>query len=220
MNRRIVWAPLLLLALTLCWVVAPAGAQWGKLRGGPVPPDAPLSLPGPGRMLASLDLTEDQQAKVEKIRDEVKPARIGLRKDLLRLRNELKGEMLKDNPDAGELRKLAEQMGEIRTKMQISRFEECLAIRKILTPDQRDRLLLMHARKESHMRQCDLRCMRPGACGGPCCGPRGHGHRGIRPGCGGDSYGRGGGQGHGCSHGHGGGQGHGCSHGHGGGQRP
>jgi len=113
---------------------------------------------GPDRMLARLDLSESQAAAIAKIRDEARERGRDTRKEILRLRHELQGIMMQDTPDAAAAQRLVEKMGALRTEQQVRRLQTRLAIRELLTPEQRDRLPL------------------PGD------GPRGRGGRGPRGG--------------------------------------
>ncbi|MGD9548768.1 MAG: Spy/CpxP family protein refolding chaperone [Candidatus Krumholzibacteriia bacterium] len=94
-------------------------------------------------MAERLDLTEEQQAAIDKIREEGRKENLDLRKQMMRLRNELHGEMLKDDPSEKTVLDLTNRMGEIRTRLQGNRVKHQLAVRKVLTPEQRDRMLLM-----------------------------------------------------------------------------
>jgi Spy/CpxP family protein refolding chaperone len=113
---------------------------------------------GPDRMLARLDLTETQTAAIAKIREESRERGRETRKEILRLRHELQGIMMQDQPDAAAAARLIERMGELRSAQQVRRMQTRLAVREQLTTEQRDRMPL------------------PGD------GPRGRGGRGGRPG--------------------------------------
>ncbi|MBA4377880.1 MAG: hypothetical protein C0395_04390 [Gemmatimonas sp.] len=113
---------------------------------------------GPDRMFARLDLSETQTAAIAKIREESRERGRETRKEILRLRHELQGIMMQDQPDAAAAARLIERMGELRTEQQVRRMQTRLAVREQLTPEQRDRMPL------------------PGD------GPRGRGGRGGRPG--------------------------------------
>ncbi len=126
------------------------------------------------RMAEPLDLTEEQREKFARIHEEGRKESVALRKEMLRLRHELRGVMLEDEPDLERAVKLTEKIGGIETKMQVRRLRQRFEVRKVLTPEQRDRAML-----HGH---------RPGGCG-PAFGPRGDrcrgGHRfprGGRPG--------------------------------------
>ena len=94
-------------------------------------------------MAERLDLTEEQQAAIAGIREEGRKQNLELRKQMMRLRNELHGEMLKDDPSEKAVLDLTNRMGEIRTTLQGNRVKHQLAVRKVLTPEQRDRMLMM-----------------------------------------------------------------------------
>jgi hypothetical protein len=93
-------------------------------------------------MAARLDLTAEQKEKIEKIRTADEKKLVSLHKEMMLARHDLRGEMMKDDPDASKVKKLAEKLGGIRTNSQIARLESRIAVRKILTPEQRDKMLL------------------------------------------------------------------------------
>ncbi len=119
--------------------------------------------PGPLGMLARLGLSEEQWEKVERIRAEARRERLELRKEVLKVRAELHREMLEDAPSMEKIRRMAERMAELRGKMQISRLRQQLEIRKVLTAEQRDRLVAMLGSKFASR-----------ASEGAPCGRRGH----------------------------------------------
>ncbi len=154
-------------------------------RGG----HGPMFGPGAGdelppMMVERLDLSEDQQAAIAEIRAKARAEGIELRKEMLRLRNELQGEMLKDEPSEKTLVDLTERMGELRTRMQVQRVKTRLAVRQQLTPEQRDRMLMMGAGRHGAFgpggRGPGMRGQ--GHCGGGF-GVRGGFGPGPRPGC-------------------------------------
>lgn len=98
------------------------------------------------RMAEQLDLTDDQRAEIAGIREEGREQRLELRKRMMRLRNELHGEMLQDEPSRKKVLELNGKIGALRTEMQAQRLEHRLAIREKLTPEQRDRMLLATGR--------------------------------------------------------------------------
>jgi Spy/CpxP family protein refolding chaperone len=146
-------------ALLLAWGVA--SAQTGPADSDGSPRGQDLERWGRG-----LDLTDEQLARIAEIREEGRDAQRDLALDLARVRNELEGELMKDEPDAERVQQLVDRSGELRTQMQKNRLEHQLAVRKLLTPAQRDQLLLRRAAR------CDGRGLE---------GRRGHG-RDHRPG--------------------------------------
>ncbi len=129
------------------------------LAQGPGHPHGMMGRMGPGHgqgmgqgmgqgnmtpMLADkLDLTEDQQAAIDGIHEQARKDNLELRKQLMRLRNELQGEMLKDDPTQKTVLNLTAKIGALRTEMQTNRVKARLAVRKQLTPEQRDMMLMM-----------------------------------------------------------------------------
>lgn len=158
-NRRILLTTLM---LTTLLIVAAASAQAGQGKRGAGQPGCNNDCSGGrhggrggghdgGMMLKMLDLSDEQQAAIDKLRDARQEQRLGHRKEMMRLRNELDGLMLQDEPDAAKARKLITRMGELRTGMQVAGMEHRLAIRKLLTPEQRDKLITHQ--DERHGRQ-------------------------------------------------------------------
>ena len=128
------------------------------------------------RLAERLQLTEEQRTAIAEIREKGRKEKLTLRKQLLRLHNELQGEWLADEPSEAKVRELVAEQGEVRTQLQQNRFSQRLAIRKLLTDEQRDQLLMLEANRRSHGRHG-----RSGRFGG----------RGLGAGCGaGDCWGR------------------------------
>ncbi len=121
--------------------------------------------PGPrehmGRLWERLDLTPEQREQMDKLRETGRAEGLALRKDLLRLRHELRGEMLKDAPEGRVVEQFATRIGELQGKLQAHRLRQRLALRALLTTEQRDRLLMLEAQRG------------PRGDRGDCCGERG-----------------------------------------------
>ena len=94
------------------------------------------------RMAKRLDLSADQVASIKEIRESGRTENQEMRKEAMRLRNEKRGEMLKDDPSTKTVLALTTELGDLRTKMQVNRMENRLEVRKVLTPEQRDKMLL------------------------------------------------------------------------------
>jgi len=99
------------------------------------------------RMAQRLDLTLEQVEAIKEIREKGREENVGLRKDMMKLRNEKRGEMLEDSPSSDKVLKLTRQIGDLRTEMQTNRMSNRLEVRKVLTPAQRDKMLLMGERR-------------------------------------------------------------------------
>jgi len=94
------------------------------------------------RMTQHLDLTEDQVKAITEIRENGRVENQELRKQIMRLRHDKRGEMLKDDPAAKTVLELTTKIGDRRTELQTNRMSNLLEVRKVLTPDQRDKMLL------------------------------------------------------------------------------
>jgi Spy/CpxP family protein refolding chaperone len=133
-------------------------------------------------MLADhLELTEEQVVAIEGIRTQGQEKNMELRKELMRLRNELQGEMLKDDPSEKAALGLSGKIGALRSEMQANRLTNRLEVRKQLTPEQRDKMLMLQERFQGREgRRGGGRGMGPHG-DGDCDGPgQGKGRRGSR----------------------------------------
>jgi Spy/CpxP family protein refolding chaperone len=83
-----------------------------------------------------LDLDDGQQVKMEKLSLEHKLAGVDLRAEQMKLRLQMKEEMLKDEPDRKTLEKFAKSMAANREKMQMNRIGHMLDVKKVLSPEQ------------------------------------------------------------------------------------
>lgn len=101
------------------------------------------SGPHKARILERLDLSETQQAAIDKIHTESRETGLETRKRIMRLQNELEGLMLQDEPDTGEVVKLVSRIGELKTEQQVRRAQTRLEIREQLTEEQRDRMMTL-----------------------------------------------------------------------------
>lgn len=102
------------------------------------------------RLARRLDLDDGQRDAIAKIHAAGHERDLPLRKQLRRLRHELKGEMMKDAPSAKAVQDLAVRIGEVRTKLQSGRLGDRLEVRAQLTEQQRDRLLAMGGAGDGH----------------------------------------------------------------------
>jgi Spy/CpxP family protein refolding chaperone len=145
---------------------AAPGAPAAPCHPGAPMPQMASGRRGPGAegMMMRLGLRDDQQKAIAKIRGDAQTARRELMKEMMRLRNDLQGEFLKDIPDAAALRSLAQRMGEIRTQMQIQQLEQRLAIHQLLTPEQRDQLMLTGRGPRARMMGPGMGPGMPGCC--------------------------------------------------------
>ena len=145
MNKRLIIA-----LLTLTLIAAAAYAQPGSGRGQGQGQGRFADQdwqPGPEmrleRMARVLELTDEQKTAIGDLMDKHHDEQQALRVEMMRLRTELKGEMLKDEPSEKTVVALAGKMGELRTQKQVLRLKHQLAVRAQLTDAQQDQWLLM-----------------------------------------------------------------------------
>lgn len=137
-------------------------------------PDGERPL-GP-RLMKALDLTEAQAERIEALREDHRDSMKDRRKQMMRLRHELKGLMLEDDVDDAKVLNLTRKVGDMRTEFQVARAEMRLQVREVLTEEQRDRMMAMKHRRGAKGRGDDCedgrgRKGRPGRQGDR--GPRG-----------------------------------------------
>jgi Spy/CpxP family protein refolding chaperone len=95
------------------------------------------------RLTDALDLSEAQREAIEKLHEANHEQMVTLRKEKARLRNQLEGELLADEPSEQTVVDLTQRIGDLGTQMQVLRARTRLAVRAELTDEQRDQLLLM-----------------------------------------------------------------------------
>lgn len=127
--------------------LAMMGGQGGKAGGKTT---GEVGFPGCGgpemkmeRLAKKLDLSADQQAAIQKIHERSREESVSLRKDLMKLGHQLKGEMLADSPSEKTVLDLNSKIGEIETELKALKLKSRLAVRKELTAEQRDKMVLM-----------------------------------------------------------------------------
>jgi Spy/CpxP family protein refolding chaperone len=146
-TRTIVfWTLIAALTLTAGLAAAKPGTGQGNGRFA----DFDRDFEGRGffgpRMAAALDLTDDQVAAIEALREEHRASLTDKRKDMMRLRNELQGLMLEDDVDEKKVMDLTRKVGDMRTDLKLARTEMRLKVHELLTDEQRDKMMLMKAK--------------------------------------------------------------------------
>jgi Spy/CpxP family protein refolding chaperone len=100
----------------------------------------------------ALNLTPEQQQKMEDLRYVHQKDMIKFREELSLKRLDLQREMQKDSPDRATVDRLADDLGALRTRMGRARVDHLLDVRKILTPEQWSKAReLMQARRAHRM---------------------------------------------------------------------
>lgn len=134
----------------------------------------PLQNP---RLVKALGLTKAQTAKLEQIRFDYKASMIKLRSEMQLKKLDMEREMNAENPDRAKLNKLVDELSAVRSRMAKARISHGLDVKKILTPEQWNKLKELKAAFKGQMRG------RRGARGSMQGRSRGHGMRGA-PGAG------------------------------------
>jgi periplasmic protein CpxP/Spy len=115
------------------------------LAQSPAAGDRNESRPGPGspgrkgwgdKWQEQLNLSADQKAQIQKIREQEKSASEGLRQQM-RTAMEKQKSLMTGNASDEQLRQQHQEMQTLRQQAETRRFETMLQIRKILTPEQR-----------------------------------------------------------------------------------
>ncbi len=157
---------------TVCAQPCPLRQSPGEDGDGPDPGD---------RLVQRLGLTEEQAASVRQMRQESQAERLGLRKEMMRLRHALRGEMLEDLPELQKVERLCTDISRFQARIRLERLRGQIELRKLLTPEQRDKLLAMRGdrwtcrdgeRGPGRHGRCEHDGRGPGCGQGPGCDPR------------------------------------------------
>lgn len=122
-GRTTLWLSAIIIALFVCHS---ALAQPGPRRGGP----------DKKWITEELNLTDEQKVKLDEIREEYREKMKDKRAVMQEAREKLHDALISDASDE-VLRKQFKTMQEIRNEFATARFEKILAIRQILTKEQR-----------------------------------------------------------------------------------
>lgn len=87
-----------------------------------------------------IGLTADQAEKLTKIITDHMTSTAAIRADLMAKRLELRTELGKDNPDMKAVEKLAGEIGSLQAKMLMERVRMEVAVRNLLTNEQKAKL--------------------------------------------------------------------------------
>jgi Spy/CpxP family protein refolding chaperone len=110
------------------------GGRKGKMGKGPLPHEFLR------RHADQLGISEDVLEQVEAIVAEVKDSQRTLRRDIQKLKIDVRYEMDQDNPDRDKVMNLIREAGELKIKQHQARTGILLDIRALLTPTQREGL--------------------------------------------------------------------------------
>lgn len=127
---------------------SPLSARKGPPGGGHE------GCPGPGAGHEAcidwkkLDLSEEQEEKLKALHEARKEMRESHVNQVKEVRDKIREELLKEEPDRAALDKHAEELGTLHTTMSKKRFDHLFELKKILTPEQFTTLLSKPGRHE------------------------------------------------------------------------
>jgi Spy/CpxP family protein refolding chaperone len=128
---------LILVVGTILVAALPAASQ-GPPREGP-PEERPMSL------ACIPDITAGQLEAIQKLRDEFHEATQSIRDELYEAKDNLRELLREPEPDLAAVRRAKENVDDLETEMLIARLEMHLAVRRLLTDEQRVFFDEMHA---------------------------------------------------------------------------
>jgi len=126
---------------------------------------------GPERMDQLLNLSDEQEAKIKKLRGEMQRMMVQHRSKVQLARMDLRDLMDADTPDRGAIEKKVKEVSDLQVKQRMAMFDHHAEVGKILTPEQKK--IWKEKRGEGRMegRQRTMRRMRNVPGSGPGCGP-------------------------------------------------
>ena len=99
-----------------------------------------------------LNLTEEQQAKVDDLTKSMRKDLAPARTELIKKRMELDLLWMDDNPDAGKIKAMQKEIRDLRGTMEDKLTDLRLSILKLLTPEQRAELLTKQTQRNNFSR--------------------------------------------------------------------
>jgi Spy/CpxP family protein refolding chaperone len=102
-------------------------------------PRPPLNAPG-ALDWSTLNLTQDQIRRINLLRLDFQRMAIRLRSDIELRRLEIDKLMITSNADTNRLRSLVKERSTLTAQMEMATLENFLSIKKLLTPEQLDKL--------------------------------------------------------------------------------
>jgi Spy/CpxP family protein refolding chaperone len=101
---------------------------------GPLPGDGPKDFHG--GIMAKLNLTEDQQAQIDKLRLELQKKQVTLRSKIDVARLEIKELFGAVSPDKAAIEKKMKEVSELQLQEKLNGLDHLFAVKAILTPEQ------------------------------------------------------------------------------------
>lgn len=151
-----------LLAATALAISLSAGALSAQPGPGPGPHDPEHMGPHHEKRMRhfeeELNLTEEQKAKLNDIREKRRKARDAHVVKMKKVRDKMKTELAKEKPDGKKLMAYATQTADLVEEMTKERIDHLLTIKKVLNKEQFEKLLS----HELHERKKGKGCNEPG----------------------------------------------------------
>jgi Spy/CpxP family protein refolding chaperone len=94
------------------------------------------------KRIALLDLNDAQSDKITSTRDKTKKEIIPIKSEIQLKRIDLKNELMAEQPNRNKIMKLTEEISDLQLKVKKAQIDEKLQIQSILTPEQREQLLM------------------------------------------------------------------------------
>lgn len=151
---------------------AQAPPQEQKRRQGPAGGPQAMGMPGPAHMAEALGLTEQQKAQIEKLRVDQRRAAIKRRADRQLAQLDLRELLNAQTVDEKAVGLRIKELSDLHAAELKARVDHQLAMKKILTPEQQEKMKQMRANRPGRgagMGRGMMRGPRPGrpAPGGP-----------------------------------------------------
>lgn len=94
-----------------------------------------------------LGLTAEQKTKIEEIKINTRKTIIPVRSQIELKHIDMEKEMKAEKPNKDKIIKIAREIHEFEWQIKIAHLEEEIAIASILTPEQREKMRMMHKKK-------------------------------------------------------------------------
>jgi Spy/CpxP family protein refolding chaperone len=102
-------------------------------------------------MIEELGLTDEQQIELKKLKLDQEKERLDFVTPMKTIREKVKEELLKPNPSTAKLDGYAKEMGALHEKMCKMRYKHLLEMKKILSPEQVEKLVNREWGGKGHM---------------------------------------------------------------------
>jgi Spy/CpxP family protein refolding chaperone len=103
------------------------------------------------KKMEMLDLTLEQQKKIDDIKLQTKKTTIPIKGDIELKRLDIASEMTKDTPSRDKLMKITKEINDLQLKIKQAKLDEHLKIHSLLTPEQRQRMRMPTSGKSMGM---------------------------------------------------------------------